>query len=142
MGEKQIRAQAVQAGADALRSQFDALGDLAVAASAAGEADAVRAAAKVKAQQILADAELEVARRFDRWRAAWQNARESGWTVERLRAAPIKQQQPPAAPKKKPAVKRPDTSASDRSAPSAGQDSAAAESTAVQELGPSLAHSA
>jgi hypothetical protein len=105
MGEKQIRAKAEQAGADALRPQFDALGDLAVAAGAAGEADALRAAAKARAQQILDNAEAEVERRFDRWRAAWQKARKAGWSVERLRSAPIKQQQPPAAPKtKKPAT--------------------------------------
>lgn len=142
MGEKQIRAKAAQAGADALQPQFDALGDLAVAAEAAANADAVRAAAKVKAQQIIDDAEAEVARRFDRWREAWQNARNAGWTVERLRAAPISQQQPPAAPKKKLAAKRSDASTSGRSAPSEGPATSGTDPAAVQELDPPHAHTA
>ncbi|MEU0529166.1 hypothetical protein [Amycolatopsis tolypomycina] len=102
MGEKEIRTKAEQVGAAALRPQFEALGDLAVAASAAGQAGALRAAARVKAQKILADAEDEIARRNDRWRATWQKARTAGWSVEQLRSAPISQRQPPTATKAKP----------------------------------------
>lgn len=139
MGEKQIRTKAEQAGADALRPQFDALGDLAVAAEAAGQADALRAAAKARAQQILDNAEAEVERRFDRWRAAWQKARKAGWTVERLRAAPIKQQQPPAAPKAKKAT----TTASGETTAGAELGTAGTEPTTETEVPvPPLAHSA
>ncbi|WP_018685342.1 hypothetical protein [Actinokineospora enzanensis] len=143
MGEKQIRTKAEKAGADALRPQFDALGDLAVAAEAAGQADALRAAAKARAQKILDDAEIEVVRRFDRWRAAWQKARKAGWSVERLRAAPIKQQQPPAATKaKKPATTPAATTSGGTTSGSELGNAGAEQATGTEVPVPPLAHSA
>jgi hypothetical protein len=101
MGEKQIRARAERAATEALQPQFDALGNLAIAADAAGKADELRAAAHRRAQQIHEAAELEIARRYDAWRQAWHDARRAGWTVEVLRSAPINQQPPPAATPKR-----------------------------------------
>jgi len=97
MGDKQIRAQADKAGAEVLGPLFAALGDLAVAAAEANREDELRAAAKARAQQILDAAEAEIVRRREGWWLAWQAARHAGWTVGKLRSAPINQRQPPSA---------------------------------------------
>jgi len=108
MGEKQIRAHADKLGADALRPMFESLQNLAVAADAASREAEVRARARAQAQRILDDAEAEIARRYEDWRRAWQAARDAGWTIEKLRAEPINQRQPPAAGRpKKPRTARP-----------------------------------
>lgn len=78
----------------ALRPQFEALQDLAVAAAAASDLDQVRAAARARADKVLADAEDECARRMDAWRTAYQAALRAGWTVSTLRSDPINQPQP------------------------------------------------
>jgi hypothetical protein len=96
MGEKQIRAHAEQVGIEALRPLFDSLAELTAAAEAAGAADELRAAARVRAQQLLDDAEAQIELRQQRWREAWAAARAAGWTTRRLRAAPINQSPPPA----------------------------------------------
>lgn len=95
MGETQIRAGAKKLGTEALRPQFDALEDLAVAAAAAGQADKLLAAAKKKAEKILQDAKAEIERRNDVWRQAYERACDAGWTARQLRGHPINQPQPP-----------------------------------------------
>lgn len=142
MGEKQIRTQAEQVGAAALRPQFEALGDLAVAAAAAGQAGALRAAARARAQKILDDAEEEIVRRHDRWRAAWQKARTAGWSVERLRSAPISQKQPPAATKAKPAARASATTSGETTSGPESGPAGSAQPIEAEVPDPPLAHSA
>jgi len=69
---------------------------LAVAAAEANQDDELRAAARLKAQHVIEDAEAEIRRRREHWWMAWQAARRAGWTAEKLRSAPINQRQPPA----------------------------------------------
>ncbi|WP_406639086.1 hypothetical protein [Amycolatopsis sp. WGS_07] len=95
MGEKQIRTEAEQAGIDAFRPQIEALAELAVAAAAAGEADALRAAADAKAAKIHAAAEEEIDARLERWREKWAAALTAGWTPQGLRSFPVNQSPPP-----------------------------------------------
>jgi hypothetical protein len=97
MGEKQIRAHADKAAAEVLGPLFAALSDLAVAAAEANQEEALRAAAKAKAQQILEAAEAEIVARRERWWLAWQAARQAGWTPNKLRSDPIGQRRPPAS---------------------------------------------
>jgi hypothetical protein len=100
------RAAAEQAAIEVLAPETRVVGDLAVAAQAAGEADTLRETARAKGQQLVQaaqarakqlelDAEEEIQRRFDHWRQAWQAAKQAGWTPRRLRATPISQQPPP-----------------------------------------------
>jgi hypothetical protein len=109
MGDKATnatRAAAVQAAIEVLAPETRAIGDLAVAAKAATEGDALREvarakgqrlieAAQVRAHQLESDAEDEIQRRIDCWRQAWRAARQVGWTPRRLRAKPINQEPPP-----------------------------------------------
>jgi hypothetical protein len=117
MGDKSTnatRAAAVQAAIEVLAPETQAVGDLAVAAKAAAEADALREVARSKGQQLVeaaqarakqleSDADEEIQRRLDRWRQAWQAAKQVGWTPRRLRAKPISQQPPPMTRRPRPA---------------------------------------
>jgi hypothetical protein len=116
------RAQAQQAAIEVLAPETRAIGDLAVAAKAAGEADKLRVAARAKGQQLIeaaharaerlkAEAEVEIERRFERWRQAWRAARKLGWTTRRLGAKPINQQPPPMTRRPRKAKVDSDTSA-------------------------------
>ncbi len=94
MGERQLRAQAAQAGVTALKPLFDVLGDLAVAASAVEQADVIRAAAARRAQAVLDAAEAEIGRLQKAYLEAWAGALEAGWTEPQLRADPIRLRPP------------------------------------------------
>jgi len=100
MGDRQLRTQAAQAGVTALKPLFDALGDLAVAASAVGQAAAIRAAATRRAEAVLDAAEAEIDRRQKAYLDAWAAALVTGWTEPQLRADPIRLQ-PPARPRRR-----------------------------------------
>ncbi len=80
---------------EALRPRIEALTDLAVAAAAAGEAEALRAAGAAKAAKIHAAVEEEIDARFERWIKAWDAAIGSGWTPQGLRSFPVNQSPPP-----------------------------------------------
>lgn len=95
MGEKQIRTETERAAMEALRPRIEALTDLAVAAAAAGEADALRAAGNAKAAKIHAAVEEEIDARFERWLKAWDAAIGAGWTPQGLRSFPVNQSPPP-----------------------------------------------
>jgi len=97
---KQARAAAEQAGIDALQPWFTALGDLGAAAAAARGVDAIRAAAQRKAAQILENAEKEVDRRHEEWRAAWAAAAKAAGSPSMMRVGPIIRLRPPRSPKK------------------------------------------
>lgn len=97
MGEKQIRAAAARAAAQALERRSTAVQDLAVAASAAGQADHLRAEAERRIEEIRAATEAEIARRVERWRKAWQAALAAGWKPGELRGAPLNLTSPSAA---------------------------------------------
>ncbi len=97
MGEKQIRAAAARAAAQALERRSTAVQDLAVAASAAGQADHLRAEAERRIEEIRAATEAEIARRVEQWRKAWQAALAAGWKPGELRGAPLNLTSPPAA---------------------------------------------
>jgi len=68
---------------------FDVVGDLAVAAAAAAQADDLRVAARRRADAITAGAEAGISRRQQSYVEAWAAALAAGWTVEQLRAAPL-----------------------------------------------------
>jgi hypothetical protein len=115
MGETSSRARAVHAADQALADRRAALIALAVAAADAQDGQTVFNAAEEKvtaatararqraaeilaqgrqeADQIRAAARREMGSRADRWRQAYQAARDAGWTVKELQAAD--QQRPP-----------------------------------------------
>lgn len=97
MGEKQIRAEAARAVDQALQKRRTTVEELAVAASAAGQADHLRAEAERRIEEIRAATEAEIARRVERWRKAWQAALAAGWKPGELRGAPLNLASPPAA---------------------------------------------
>lgn len=96
MGEKQVRAEAARAVDQALGERRTTAEELAVAVSAAGQADRLRADAERRVEEIRAAAEAEIARRVEQWRSAWQAALAAGWKPGELRGAPLHLPSPPA----------------------------------------------
>lgn len=111
MGEKRLRAGVASAATQALKPLYDTLGDLAVALDAVHQAPQLRAAADAKAQKILQDAhdriaelhattEARIIALHDAAQAAWQTARDAGWTDRQLTGAPLNLR-PPALPRRR-----------------------------------------
>jgi cell division septum initiation protein DivIVA len=99
MGDKQLRADAAQAGAEVLKPQFDALGDLTVAQARAAEGDALVATAKVEAQRLIDAALNKRDQLLGNWRDSWQAAKTAGWSERQLQQPPIGLRSPPAVPR-------------------------------------------
>jgi hypothetical protein len=117
MGETSSRARATQTADRALASRRNALIALTLAADEARDGESVYTAAEEKAtaavnrarqrakeiisqarteaETIRAAAREEMAARVDRWRSAYQAARDAGWTVRELQVAD--QARPPRA---------------------------------------------
>jgi hypothetical protein len=118
MGDTSSRARATQTADRALAERREALIALTLAADAARDGESVYTAAEKKAvdtvhrareraqeiinqaraeaDQIRAAAREEMAKRVDRWRDSYNNARTAGWTVKELRA--VEQPRPPRVP--------------------------------------------
>ena len=99
MGDKQLRADAAQAGAEVLKPQFDALGDLKVAQVLAADGDAVVETARAEAQRLIDAALNKRDELLGQWRDSWQAARKAGWSELQLRQPPLGMLPPPPAPR-------------------------------------------
>lgn len=129
MGETSSRARAAHAADQALADRRTALIALALAAAEAQDGQAVFTAAEEKvtaamgrarqraaeiiaqgrqeADQIRAAARQEMASRADRWRLAYQAARDAGWTVKELRVADQQRPPRPSVPRRAIGKRRP-----------------------------------